>query len=476
LDQAAHQSSYEVADAYRRAIWLSQQQKVMDSRVGALTQWRVGAKAQFENPPSGMSTTNALQMYLQNLRDVIDATTQSNAIMANFNDALVRLEEVKGTLLESEMVMVDGDGTDLLPPCLPTPKLQTPDSILPAPVPAQPAPATTPPVPKQAPAAEPKPAPATSGQGASTTAPKTVPPAPSPGVISKMAEAGKRAGKSLSPVGKRLTQPFHWRSPARDSQLAGEQTAQQPGNTIQVPESMQTMPAQVASRPDAKFRISDATPQTSDDAPAVPGDLPSDVSPPITANAGEFHSIQQPDMDSTESVIASPTTNPSMKGADTYSIRDTEPTALPSNPQRGSKSLLVQPTELVPTFDAPAVEPNRQKPAASPKANRGNRTIQQPESLISSSAPTRSTNAGTRLPRQAPVVNAAPARLRLPEMVLPVNQQEANANSGRRTRITQDVRISDRVAPEGQYRITDTVLPAAGSTANRTLWQPDVVR
>src|SRR5205823_3285806 len=96
LDQVAHQSSYEVADAYRRAIWLSQQLQVADARVGALNQWGVGAKAQFDNPPSGMTTTNALQLYLQNLRDLMDASTQSNAILANLNSALARLEEVKG--------------------------------------------------------------------------------------------------------------------------------------------------------------------------------------------------------------------------------------------------------------------------------------------------------------------------------------------------------------------------------------------
>jgi hypothetical protein len=487
LDQAAHQSAYEVADAYRRAIWLSQQQSVMDSRVGALTQWRVGAKAQFESPPSGMSTTNALQLYLQNLRDVIDATVQSNAIMANFNDALVRLEEVKGTLLESEMVMVDGDGTDLLPPCLPTPKLQTPDSILPAPAPVQPAPPTTPPAPKQAPAAEPKPEPANSGQGASIAPPKTISPPPSPGVVSKLAEAGKRAGKSLSPVGKRFTQPFHWRSPSRDSQLAGEQTVQQPGNTIQVPESVQTIPAEkpesmpsmptrIASRPDAKFKISDATPQISGDAPSVPGESPPAASLPITADSGEFHSIQQPNMDATDSVVASPTTDPPMAGKNSYSIRDNESTMLPSSTQSGLRSMLVQPTELVPAFEAPAEGPSRQKPAASPRANNRNKSIQQPEAVLSSSAPGRSANTGSHQPRQTAVVTGAPAQLRLPDMVLPAKPQEADEGPGQRPRSTQGVRISDRVAPEAKYRISDSVTRTAASTATRTLWQPDAVR
>lgn len=144
LDQAAHQTSYEVADAYRRTIWLAQQQRVADDRVAALTQWGVGAKAQFENPPSGMSTTNALQLYLQNLRDLMDAIGQVNAIMSDFNSALARLEEVKGTLLERELVEIDGDGTSQLPPDLPVPQLEPTDSALPPPSNEPPAPATPP--------------------------------------------------------------------------------------------------------------------------------------------------------------------------------------------------------------------------------------------------------------------------------------------------------------------------------------------
>src|SRR6476620_6828701 len=243
LDQAAHQSAYEVADAYRRAIWLSQQQKVADSRVGALTQWRVGAKAQFENPPAGMTTTNALQLYQQNLRDLMDASVQSNAILANFNSALVRLEEVKGTLLESALVQVEGDGTDQLPPGLLAPQLQVPDSVLPAPVPGQPAPETPPPVPKPlpqpAPATKPTAPPADSGQGASVQPQKTTVPAPSSSMAAKLAAAGRRAGRTLSPVGKRLAQPFHRSSADHDSKLAGDQTVRQPGNVMQPQETMQ---------------------------------------------------------------------------------------------------------------------------------------------------------------------------------------------------------------------------------------------
>ena len=181
-----------------------------------------------------------LQLYLQNLSDVLNASAQSNAITANFNSALARLEEVKGTLLESEMVEVDGDGTNQLPPGLPAPQLQIPDSVLPAPAPSQTAPETAPPAPapKPAPAKEPippaakEPTPpaAKSDQGASIDPPKTVSARTftSPGMVAKLAEAGRRAGQTLSPVGKRFAQPFHWPRAGRDSQIASDQTVQQP--------------------------------------------------------------------------------------------------------------------------------------------------------------------------------------------------------------------------------------------------------
>jgi len=295
-------------------------------------------------------------------------------------------------------------------------------------------------------------------------------------VVSKLAEAGKRAGKSLSPVGKRLAQPFHWHSAGPDSQLAGDQIVQQPSNKIQVPESMEAQPTQVASRPEAKFRISDATPQVPEAAPAAPADLSPAVSVPITTNTGEFHSIQQPNMEDTEPVVISPTPSASLRESNSYSIRDPEPTMSPSSPQRGPEPTLAQPAELVPTFEAPADEPNRQKPATLPRVNAVPRSIQQPDAVLSSSAPARPSNTASHAVRQAPAGNAAPARLRLPDMVLPAKPQEADADPGQRPRLTQSVRITDRVASEGHYRISDSVLPAAGSTATRTLWQPDAVR
>jgi outer membrane protein TolC len=124
LDQKAHQASFEVADAYRRIIWLHQQHQVAVDRVAALKTWRQGAKAQFDNPPPGMSTSFALELYLQNLRELVDASVSAQAIIADYNSALARLEEVKGTLLEKRLIVVDGDATDNVPRDFPVPSIQ----------------------------------------------------------------------------------------------------------------------------------------------------------------------------------------------------------------------------------------------------------------------------------------------------------------------------------------------------------------
>jgi outer membrane protein TolC len=138
LDQAAHQAAFEVSDAYRRIIWLSQQHRVSSERVTALAQWRQGAQAQFENPPPGVSTVLALELYLDNLRDFIEASIKANAILADYNSALARLEEVKGTLLETRLIEVMGDATEQVPEELPTPQISVPEWMQPSPAEVQP--------------------------------------------------------------------------------------------------------------------------------------------------------------------------------------------------------------------------------------------------------------------------------------------------------------------------------------------------
>lgn len=138
LDQVAHQASYEVADAHRRMRWLYQQYEVAQERVAALRDYSGAAKAQVETPPPGMSSTFALELYLQHLRDYSEAIYQSNAIMGEFNSARARYEEVKGTLLQTRLIEIEGDGTGLVPEAILAPEvLQPVPEAQPAPAPVE---------------------------------------------------------------------------------------------------------------------------------------------------------------------------------------------------------------------------------------------------------------------------------------------------------------------------------------------------
>jgi hypothetical protein len=160
LNQTAHQASYEVADAYRRLHWVYQQLEVVASRQQALQQWAVGARAQFENPPQGMTPIFALDRYLQNLRDATDSTISRNSLLADYNSAIARLQEVKGVLLENRQVTVAGDVSDKLPKDLPRPDLALPESVQPVPqTPIQPAPQVIPPPSSELPQPAPQPQP-----------------------------------------------------------------------------------------------------------------------------------------------------------------------------------------------------------------------------------------------------------------------------------------------------------------------------
>jgi hypothetical protein len=159
LEQTAHQASYEVVDAYRRLNWTYQQLEIAANRERALNQWSEGARATFENPPPGVTTVFALEMYLANLRDITDATFSKNALLADYNSALARLAEVTGSLLDNRLVEIAGDASDTLPSQLPPAEIQLPEAVAPTPAtPAQPAaPAPVQPAPAQG--AQPQPAP-----------------------------------------------------------------------------------------------------------------------------------------------------------------------------------------------------------------------------------------------------------------------------------------------------------------------------
>jgi hypothetical protein len=299
--------------------------------------------------------------------------------------------------------------------------------------------------------------------------------------MAKMAAAGRRAGKTLSPVGKRFAQPFHRSSADQESRLAGDQTVQQPSNVIRLPEAMQTTPAQVASdqivqqpsnviQPSEPIQtmptqvapmayprqtVADATPQLPIETHATPSDLPVAVSIPSAANVGEFHSILRPGPAATGSVAALPTSGPSMQ-SDSIPLPTTEIAEITPLPPRAPESMLAQPTELTPTPDGT------------------NRSIRQPESMLSPSVPP-----GPVYPLARPstqLAAAAPGPVCPTDMMRPVKPQEADTASVRRPSTTQHSRVSDEISPDASLQLPDSMLPAAISTASRQLGQPALVR
>lgn len=157
LDQTAHQASYEVADAYRRINWVYQQLELVRARQEALARWQAGVRAQFENPPPGMTSVIAMQLYLNNLQAIVDTSLVYNTLLAEYNSALARLAEVKGTLLEQRLVTIAGDDPNNLPSDLPRPEIQLPESVSPAPSTPLPTPQNGEPQTTQAPAVSPQP-------------------------------------------------------------------------------------------------------------------------------------------------------------------------------------------------------------------------------------------------------------------------------------------------------------------------------
>ena len=120
LQQVSAQASFEVADAYRRLSVLEQQWNVAVDRKVAVGEWYEGATAQYETPPAGVSSAFAFNRFLQTLRERIEADISANQIMSDYQSALSRLEEVKGTLLDLRQVQIAGDDTNSTPLDLPT--------------------------------------------------------------------------------------------------------------------------------------------------------------------------------------------------------------------------------------------------------------------------------------------------------------------------------------------------------------------
>lgn len=109
LEDTSDRAVTEVADALRRMHWLSREYEVSALEVEAIEVWQTGAKARFENPTKDLTLVLALDLYLRNLRSYVDSSIAANETLAGYNNAMARLYEVTGTLLDQRGVIVMGD-------------------------------------------------------------------------------------------------------------------------------------------------------------------------------------------------------------------------------------------------------------------------------------------------------------------------------------------------------------------------------
>ena len=109
LKQTAHIATHQLADVVRDIDWLYQQYEVAERRQVANGEWQRGARARFVTPAGGVSLLQALDIYLRSIRSAVTATQNAAALLSQYNIALARLEEAKGTILATHNIFVYND-------------------------------------------------------------------------------------------------------------------------------------------------------------------------------------------------------------------------------------------------------------------------------------------------------------------------------------------------------------------------------
>lgn len=144
LRQAAHIATHQLADIVRNIDWSYQQYEVAARRSSANNEWQRGARARFTTPAGGVSLLQALDIYLRSIRSAVSANQNTANLIAQYNIALVQLEEAKGTLLANHEIYLFND------PCTAVQKVcvgaqrageDIIDRNIPSPIPARPEPA-----------------------------------------------------------------------------------------------------------------------------------------------------------------------------------------------------------------------------------------------------------------------------------------------------------------------------------------------
>ncbi len=113
LRQTVHATSHQLGDIVRELDSLYEQYQAAAERLEANNQWLEGARIRFENPPPAAegqdSLLQALSVYQVALSSWSQAAVEASRLLAQYNTALARLEEAKGTLLDARNIALYED-------------------------------------------------------------------------------------------------------------------------------------------------------------------------------------------------------------------------------------------------------------------------------------------------------------------------------------------------------------------------------
>ena len=111
LRQTAHAATHELAAIVREMDWIYRQLEVVDERVKVNAIWLDGASQRFQRPID-VNLLLGLESYLRVMRDTTSTRAEAAALLARYNIGMARLEEAKGTLLETYNIQIAGDPTE----------------------------------------------------------------------------------------------------------------------------------------------------------------------------------------------------------------------------------------------------------------------------------------------------------------------------------------------------------------------------
>jgi hypothetical protein len=353
-----------------------------------------------------MTTVFALELYLQNLRDMADASVSANALIADYNSALARLEEVKGTLLDNRMVQIAGDESRSMPGRLPAPEIQIPESVVPAPQ-AVPQPV--------APPADP--------QGSMIAPPAAMPvevareTPPQPAIVmpeSVQAETNAYADLPVSPAPQPVMEP----TPAPIIEAPVE-IAEQTPPLVSPPAPTMAMPPSVL--PEPAYTAMSPIPAEEFEAPTAPMvALPVDVAPaPAPPIAEQLPAVQpravRPYVP--QSIAEAPLAPTPAYEEPTYEelpvpvpAPEMEYEIAPAYPSRQPAPTLAMPGSILPT-PAPALEPSPPQSVVEPQPAK-----------IALSQPASQRGHVAAKPLAAPAQPLPPTSLQMPESLKPARQ------------------------------------------------------